>query len=133
MREDSERALKVAAMIDAAEVRREAENDIYLALVQKLLRAGSYDEARKTARKLDRPELQVKILIELANKVLSGRDTVLSLELLSESSDVISKADATPDKAIALLSIAQQFSKVDTIRGFETLGDAIKIINQFKT
>jgi hypothetical protein len=132
MREDSERALKVAAMIDAAEVRREAENDIYLALVQKLLRAGSYDEARKTARKLDRPELQVKILIELANKVLSGRDTVLSLELLSESSDVISKADATPDKAIALLSIAQQFSKVDTIRGFETLGDAIKIINQLK-
>jgi hypothetical protein len=132
MREDSERALKVAAMIDAAEVRREAENDIYLALVQKLLRAGSYDEARKTARKLDRPELQVKILIELANKVLSGRDTVLGLELLSESSDVISKADATPDKAIALLSIAQQFSKVDTIRGFETLGDAIKIINQLK-
>jgi hypothetical protein len=132
MREDSERALKVAAMIDAAEVRREAENDIYLALVQKLLRAGSYDEARKTARKLDRPELQVKILIELANKVLSGRDTVLGLELLSESSDVISKADATPDKAIALLSIAQQFSKVDTIRGFETLGNAIKIINQLK-
>jgi len=132
MREDSDRALKVAAMIDAAEVRRDAENDIYLALVQKLLRAGSYDEARKTARKLDRPELQVNVLIELANKVLSSRDTVLGLELLSESSDVISKADATPDKAIALLSIAQQFSKVDTIRGFETLGNAIKIINQLK-
>lgn len=45
MREDSERALKVAAMIDAADVRREAENDIYLALVQKLLRAGSMDTA----------------------------------------------------------------------------------------
>lgn len=132
MREDSERALKVAAMIEAAEVRREAENDIYLALVQKLLRAGSYDEARKTARKLDRPELQVKVLIELANKVLSSRDTVLGLELLSESSDVISKADATPDKAIALLSIAQQFSKVDTIHGFEILGNAIKTINQLK-
>jgi hypothetical protein len=132
MREDSERALKVAAMIDAAEVRRETENDIYLALAQKLLRAGSYDEARKTARKMDRPELQVKVLIELANKVLSSRDIVLGLELLSESSDVISKADATPDKAIALLSIAQQFSKVDTIRGFETLGNAIKIINQLK-
>ena len=132
MREDSESALKVAAMIDAAEVRREAENDIYLALVQKLLRAGSYEEARKTARKLDRPELQVKVLVELANKILSSRDTVLGLELLSESSDVISKADATPDKAIALLNIAHQFSKVDTIRGFETLGNAIKIINQLK-
>jgi hypothetical protein len=100
--------------------------------VQKLLRAGSHDEARKTARKLDRPELQAKVLIELATKVLSNRDTVLGLELLTESFEVISKADATPDKAIDLLSIAQQFSKVDSIRGFEILGDAIKIINQLK-
>ena len=132
MREDSERALKVAAMIDAAEVRREAENDIYLVLVQKYLRAGSYDEARKNARKLDRPELQARVLIELANKVLSGRDTVLGLELLEESSEIISKADATPDKAIAMLSIAQQLTKIDSIRAFETLGNAIKIINQLK-
>jgi hypothetical protein len=132
MREDSERALKIAAMIDAAEVRREAENDIYLALVQKLLRAGSWDEARKNARKLDRPDLQAKVLIELATTVLSSRDTVLGLELLTESSEVIAKADATPDKAIVLLSIAQQFSKVDSIRGFESLANAIKIINQLK-
>jgi len=132
MREDSERALKIAAMIDAAEVRREAENDIYLALVQKLLRAGSYDEARKNARKLDRPELQAKVLIELAKKVVSARDTVSGLELLAESAEVISKSDATPDKAIILLSIAQQFSKVDSIRGFEFLENAIKVINQLK-
>jgi hypothetical protein len=132
MRDDSERALKVAAMIEAAEVRREAENDIYLAFVQRLLRAGSYEEARKIARKLDRPELQAKVLIELAKKVLSARDTVSGLELLAESAEVISKTDATPDKAIILLSIAQQFSKVDSIRGFETLGNALKIINQLK-
>jgi hypothetical protein len=132
MREDSERALKVAAMIDATEIRREAENDIYLVLVQKLLSAGSYDEARKNARKLDRPELQAKVLTELAKKVLSARDTVSGLELLAESAEVISKADATPEKAIVLLSIAQQFSNVDSIRGFETLGNAIKIINQLK-
>jgi hypothetical protein len=130
MRQDSERALKVAAMIDASDVRREAENDIYLALVQKLLQVGSYDEARKSARKLDRPELQARVLIELAKKVLSARDTVFGLELLAESSEVISKADTTPDKVMALLSIAQQFSKVDSIRGFETLANAIKIINQ---
>lgn len=133
MREDSERALKVAAMIDAADVRRDAENDIYLALVQRLLRAASYDEARKTARKLDRPELQAKILTELAKKVLSSRDTVLGLELLAEAFEVISKVEATPDKAMALLSIAQEFTKVDSIRGFETLANAIKIINTLKS
>jgi len=132
MREDSERALKVAGMIESAAVRREAEDDIHLALVQTLMRAGSFDEARKTARKFGRPELHARILIELANKAVSTRDTNLALELLSEASDVTSKAEPTPDKATLLLNLAQQFSRIDTIRGFETLGDAIKIINQLK-
>jgi len=132
MREDSERALKVAGMIEAAEVRREAEDDIYLALVQKLLRAGSYDEARKMVRKLGRSELQAKVLVELASKAVANRDTPLALELLSEASDITTKAEPTPDKATLLLNVAQQFSKLDTIRGFETLAQAIKIINQLK-
>ncbi len=132
IREDSERALQVAALIDAPEVRREAENDIYLALVQKLMRDGSYDEARKTARKFDRPELQAKVLIELANRTVSKRDTGLALELLSEASEITAKAETTPDKATLLLNIAQQFGRLDTIRGFETLGTALKIINQLK-
>lgn len=132
MREDNERALKVAAMIEAAEVRSQAENDIYLALVQKLMSAGSYDEARKTARKFDRPELQAKVLTELANKVLSGRNTSLALELLSEATDTALKAETTPDKANLLLTISQQFSRFDSIRGFETLGNALKTINQLK-
>lgn len=133
MREDTERALKVAAMIDAVEIRKEAEDDIHLALVQKLLLAGSHDEARKTAGKLVQPELQAKVLIELAGKVLSIEDSNLALDLLSESSEIASKVEPTPDKVTILLSIAQQFSKLDTIRGFETLGAAIKTINQLKS
>ncbi|HKP80720.1 MAG TPA: hypothetical protein VJT69_01820 [Pyrinomonadaceae bacterium] len=132
MREDGERALKVAAMIDAIEVRREAENDIYLALVQKLMRAGSNDEVRKITRKFDRPELQAKVLIELTNRALSNRDTSLATELLSEAFDATSKGETSPDKAILLLNIAQQFARFDTIRGFEVLGGALKLINQLK-
>lgn len=103
MREDPDRALKVSGMIDAADVRKEAEDDLNLALVQKLLLAGSYDEARKTTRKFDSPELQAKVLTELASKVLSGRNSSLALELLSEASEIASKAEATPDKAITML------------------------------
>ena len=132
MREDSERALKVAGMIESAAVRGEAEDDIYLALVQKLMRAGSFDEARKAARKFSRPDLQARALVELGNKAVSSRDTNLALELLSEASEITSKSEPTPDKATLLLNIAHQFSRLDTIRGFETLGHAIKIINQLK-
>jgi len=132
MREDSERALKVAGMIAAPEIRREAEDDIYIAVVQKLLSGLAYDEARKTARKLDRPELQARVLLEVATRVLSSGDTVLGLEVLAESSETIANADATPDKAMVLLTIAQRFSKVDSFRGFDTLASALKIINQLK-
>jgi hypothetical protein len=132
MREDSERALKVAAMIGAADVRREAEDDINLVIIQTLLRSGSYDEARKTAQKFERPELQARVLIELTTKALSSRDTGLAMQLLSEALEITAKAELTPDKAMLLLNIAQQFSKVDTIRGFESLGNALKIINQLK-
>ena len=132
MREDSERALKVAAMIEAADLRSQAENDIYLALVQKMMSAGSYDEARKTSRKFDRPELQAMVLTELANKVLSVRNTSLALELLSEATDIAAQAETSPDKANLLLTISQQFSRFDSIRGFETLGTALNTINQLK-
>ena len=132
MREDSERALKVAAMIEAAEVRSEAENDMYLALVQKLMRVGSYDEARKTAKKFHRPELQTRVLTELANKLLSDSNTSSARELLSEAFDIALKTETSPDKANLLLAIAQQFSRFDSIRGFETLGSALKTINQLK-
>ena len=58
--------------------RGEAEDDIYLALVQKLMRTGSFDEARKTARKFSRPELQARVLVELGNKAVATRDTNLA-------------------------------------------------------
>jgi hypothetical protein len=132
MREDSKRALGIAGMIDAAEVRKEAENDINLVRIQKLLSSGSYDEARKITQKLDRAELQARLLIELANKVLSDRDTALAMELLTEASEKILKTDSTPDKAVTLLSIAQQLTRIDTTRGFEVLGSAISTINQLK-
>lgn len=54
------------------------------------------------------------------------------MELLSEASEIISKAETTPHKVTLLLNIAQQFSRLDSIRGFETLGNALKIINQLK-
>jgi hypothetical protein len=132
MRQDSERALKIAGMIEAAEVRKEAEDDINLALIQKLLNSGSYEKARKITQKLDRAELQARVLSELANKVLSNRDTGLALELLGEASEKTLKAEATPDKAVTLLNIAQQLTRIDTIRGFEVLGCAVSTINQLK-
>ncbi|HEX7770813.1 MAG TPA: hypothetical protein VF435_00230, partial [Pyrinomonadaceae bacterium] len=133
MRSNSHKALEVAGKIDEAEIRAQAEDDIRLVVIQRLLVSGSYEDARNVALKLRNPSLHVKVLVELANKVWSqNKDTGRATELLSEASEIISKSEPVPDKVMALLLIAQQFVRFDPIRGFETLGNAIKIVNELK-
>ena len=133
MRSDNDRALKLAGMIDDAEVRTQAEDDINLVKVQELLGSRSYEDARKTSLKLRNTGLQARVLVELASKSLSEKDTVRATDLLSEAAKITSKSDAVSDKLLALLLIAQQFVKFDSIRGFEVLGSAIKTVNELKS
>jgi hypothetical protein len=132
MRSDSERALKLAGMIDDTEIRGQAEDDINLVKIQQLLGARSYEDARKTALKLKNSGLQAQVLVALASKSLSEKDTTRASDLLSEAVELTSKNDPVSDKLLSLLLIAQQFVKFDSIRGFEVLGSAIKTVNQLK-
>lgn len=133
MRSDSERALKLAAMIDDGEIRGQVEDDINLIKIQQLLKARAYEDARKTALKLKNSGLQARVLVELASKSLSEKDTTRASDLLSEAVELTSKTDPVSDKLLSLLLIAQQFVKFDSIRGFEVLGSAIKTVNQLKS
>jgi hypothetical protein len=131
MRLDNEKALKVAAMIEDAEVRASAEDDINLVRIQQLLATKSYEDARKTALKFNRTELQAKLLVEIAGKVIKeNNDTGRAGELLTEAAAITSRAEPSPDKLAAFLAIAQQFARFDSIRGFEILNNAIKTVNQ---
>ncbi|HKG47602.1 MAG TPA: hypothetical protein VKB02_12785 [Pyrinomonadaceae bacterium] len=133
MRSDNERALKLAGLIDDAETRAQAEDDINLVNVQQLLGSRSYEDARKASLKLRNTGLQARVLVELASKSLSEKDTVRATDLLSEAAKITSRSDAASDKLLALLLIAQQFVKFDSIRGFEVLGSAIQTVNEIKT
>jgi len=134
MRSNNERALEVAGKIQDAEIRVLAEDDIHLVRIQRLLDSRSYIEARKVTLKLSNPMLQAKVLVELASKIFSQhKDTGRAAELLSEASQITLKSEPVPDKLMSLLLIAQQFARFDSIRGFETLGSAIKTVNQLKS
>jgi hypothetical protein len=133
MRSNNERALEVAGKIQDAEIRAVAEDDIQLVRIQQLLASDSYDDARKSTLKLSNTLLQAKVLAELANKIFSQhKDTARASELLSEAFQTTSKSEPIPAKLMTLLLIAQQFVTFDSIRGFETLGSAIKTVNQLK-
>lgn len=133
MRSDSERALKLAAMIDDTEIRGQVEDDINLVKVQSLLNARSYEDARKSALKLNNSGLQAQVLVALARKSLSEKDTTRASDLLTEAVEITVKNESVSDKLLSLLLIAQQFVKFDSIRGFEVLGNAIKTVNQLKS
>ena len=133
MRSDSERALKVTGMIDDTEIRSQVEDDINLVKIQMLLGGRSYEDARKTSLKLNNSSLRAKVLVALASKSLSEKDTTRAADLLSEAVEIASKNDLVSDRLLSLLLIAQQFVKFDSVRGFEVLGSAIKTVNQLKT
>ncbi len=133
MRSDSERALKLAGMIDDTEIRGMVEDDINLVKVQQLLNARSYEDARKIALKLNNSGLQAQVLVALASKSLSEKDTTRASDLLTEAVEITAKNEPVSDKLLSLLLIAQQFVKFDSIRGFEVLGSAIKTVNQLKS
>ena len=131
MRMDSEKALKVAAMIEDAEIRASAEDDINLVKIQQLLASKSYEEGRKTALKFKQATLQARVLVEIAGKVFKeNNDTARAGELLAEAAEIVLRIDPSADKLSALLAIAQQFAGFDSIRGFETLNSVIKVVNQ---
>jgi hypothetical protein len=133
MRANNEKALEAAGKIQDAEVRTLAEDDINLVRIQQLLDSRSYVEARKATLKLSNPMMQAKVLVELASKVFSQhKDAGRAAELLSEAFQITLKSEPVPDKLMSLLLIAQQFARFDSIRGFETLGSAIKTVNQLK-
>ena len=133
MRSNSNKALEVAGKIDEAEIRAQAEDDIRLIVIQRLLVSGSYEDARNAALKLRNSSLHVRVLVELASKIWSqNKDTGRANELLSEASEIVSKSEAVPDKVVGMLLIAQQFVRFDPIRGFEALGNAVKTVNQLK-
>ena len=133
MRTNNEKALEVAAKIDDAETRAQAEDDIRLVAIQRLLHSRAYQEVKNTSLKLKNRGLQAKMLVELASRVLrENDDTVTATELLSEAYEIVMKDERVPDKVLGMLLIAQQFVRFDTIRGFETLGNTIKTLNQYK-
>lgn len=133
MRGNAGQALAVAGEISDDDLRAQTEDDINLKLLQELLRSRAYDEGRTLALKLNSVNLKARALVELAGHALSEiKDIGRASDFLSEARLIVQRGEDTPDKLFALLLIAEQFAKFDSVRGFETLSLAIKTANHLK-
>jgi len=130
MRRDPEQALEFARKIDAAEMRAQSEDDVYLVLLQKAFSGGSNDDARKLALKLNDVAGRARWLAEIAGRLSSRTDRTEAANLLSEAYSIAAKCDNTPAKVAALLFIAKEFVLSDQNRGFDILSEALKTANR---
>jgi hypothetical protein len=134
MRSNPDQALAVTTRIDDADLRAQAEDDVYLVLLQNAFQMASYEDARKLALKMNETTQRAKWLAEIAAQVSTrSKQHTDAIDLLNEAYSVVTKNDNTPAKLQTLLQIAREFVTFDKERSFEILGEAVQTANKLKT
>ncbi len=133
MRRDPEQALDVTKKIDDVDLRAQAEDDVYLVMLQNAFRGASYDEAKRLALRLNDINRRAQWLAQVATQVSSRtKDRAEVIDLLSEAYSIAAKGDNTPAKLEVLLFIAKEFVLLDRERGFDILSEAAETANRLK-
>ncbi len=133
MRRDPEQALEVTKKIDDVDLRAQAEDDVYLVLLQNAFRGASYDEAKRLALRLNDINRRAQWLAQVATQVSSRtKDRAEAIDLLSDAYSIAAKGDNTAAKLEVLLSIAKEFVLLDRERGFDILSEAAETANRLK-
>ena len=88
------------------------------------------EDAIALARRIVGITTRVDVLVMLSTAALASNDTPLAFELLNEAEASLVKASPSIERARSLVKIANSFSGVDTVRGFEALQLAVRSINE---
>jgi hypothetical protein len=128
--EPVEKVLSVIDKISDSGVRDSLTNWFYYFRAQNLITAKNLAEARKLASKVVELDQRAYLFTRIAEESLKvAEDQTEARELLNEVADTISKASKTIVSARALLALAYLYAKIDTNRGVEELGNAVRTIN----
>jgi len=128
--ETTERVLNVIDKISDSSIRESLTNWVYLFRAQALTREKKFDEARKLAVKVPELDQRAYLFSQIAEGSLKeAEDQTQARELLNEIAAASAKAPKTLATARALLALAYLYSKIDTNRGIEELGNAVRVIN----
>jgi hypothetical protein len=91
---------------------------------------GRIDDAVAIAHRIEDRNIRVSVLVTTALASLARHDRVRAAELLTEAENEALKCERSPERAQALLSVANSFASFDTVRAFEVMQSAIKGLNQ---
>lgn len=125
-------ARRLARQIGDLTLRAKTLDEISMWSAIGALRRNEYDVAHHEAKEISNLALRGRVTAEIARRALAdkGYGDTFATFLLEDALLLSQKADATPDKAWALLVLAEVFTGFDVQRSFQVLGQAIDAINR---
>ena len=132
--EPVDKVLSVIDKISESGVRDSLLNWFYYFRTQNLIKEKNLSEARKVASRVSVLDQRAYLFTRIAEESLKvAEDQTQTREMLNEVADAISKAPKTIVSARALLALAHLYANVDTNRGVEELGNAVRTINTIES
>jgi hypothetical protein len=108
----------------------ETRDRVLVQIVRRQSSEKRTEDAVVLARRIAGVTTRVDVFVMLGTAALASNDTALAFELLNEAEASLVKASPSIERARSLVRIANSFSGVDTVRGFEALELAVKSINE---
>ncbi|HJQ31381.1 MAG TPA: hypothetical protein VJ866_04335 [Pyrinomonadaceae bacterium] len=128
--DEFERAEPFLDKVDDAELRRQLASYLYFLWTQAEVKEGQLDEATRLSKKVGELDYRALLSFEIAEAALKRRDDRARADELLDSvyADAL-KAKDTPEKARALLGVANLYTNFDVPRAAQVLRSAVKVIN----
>jgi len=120
----------VARKIEDEKLRNQLLTFIYFKRTQKAIKDGQFFDASQLAKKIEQLDFRAYLSYETAATALKKEeDKVRVREILEEVLELANKAPSTNEKARTLLGVTYLYAKLDKIRAFEVMAEAVKTIN----
>lgn len=123
-------ARAIADKIADLNLRRQVHEWISFNTAKRALAEKHYDDARRYALEVSAPDQQAYLFCLLAQAALKEKDRVGAVGLLTEASLLAGKADSSPEKVRALVSIANVYASFDPQLESEAMADAVRAANR---
>lgn len=129
-----EKVISVIDKISDAGVRASLLNWFYYFRTEALITEKNFVEAKKLAAKVTELDQRAYLFTRIAEESIKiAEDQTEARELLNEIANDVGKAPKTIVSARALLALSYLYAKIDTNRGVEELGNAVRTINALES
>jgi hypothetical protein len=119
-----------ARKIDDEKLRSQLLTFVYFKRTQKATKDGQFFEASQLAKNIEQLDFRAYLAYEMAAAALKKEEEKQrAKEILEDVLDLAYKAPVTNEKARTLLGVAFLYAKLDKIRAFEVMAEAVKAIN----